>query len=266
MKKFNLNSFGGTVFVGIVTCIVWAILSDHLFPYVTSRVVEFSSFFNHRIFINVSYHDLVALQQSTYMLVAVFFVSLYIMIFSGFYYAFIQFKKEYDDSKSELYALKNRAYKLGNTEEETTKTPTISLEELQQEMKDSIELLEKRDKFFEKAYLVAKFVLPATFIVFLCVAGYSTITTKYVYEAISYYDYLLNVNAANLDDKTERAYMTRFSQIRSSQDYRNIIVELENLAFMHGHTILPNPTVRSDKDLKEDHPTIMVAEEETKKK
>ncbi|WP_098728645.1 hypothetical protein [Acinetobacter baumannii] len=60
--------------------------------------------------------------------------------------------------------------------------------------------------------------------------------------------------------------MTRFSQIRSSQDYRNIIVELENLAFMNHRTILPNPTVRSDKDLKEDHPTIMVAEEETKKK
>ncbi|WP_098728640.1 hypothetical protein [Acinetobacter baumannii] len=134
MKKFNLNSFGGTVFVGIVTCIIWAILSDHLFPYVTSRVVEFSSFFNHRVFINVSYHDLVALQQSTYMLVAVFFVSLYILLFSGFYYAFIQFKKEYDESKSELYALQNRTNKLGNTEEETTDAPTISLEELQQEM------------------------------------------------------------------------------------------------------------------------------------
>ncbi|ENU52619.1 hypothetical protein FPK40_20640 [Acinetobacter baumannii] len=60
--------------------------------------------------------------------------------------------------------------------------------------------------------------------------------------------------------------MTRFSQIRTSQDYRNIIVELENLAFMNHRTILPNPTVRTDKDLREDHPTIRAVEVETEEK
>ncbi|WP_171254639.1 hypothetical protein [Acinetobacter lactucae] len=50
--------------------------------------------------------------------------------------------------------------------------------------------------------------------------------------------------------------MTRFTQIRNSQDYKNIVIELENRAFSCGRSILPNPTVRKNVDMRKDHPGI----------
>ncbi|MDI9761182.1 hypothetical protein, partial [Acinetobacter baumannii] len=63
-------------------------------------------------------------------------------------------------------------------------------------------------------------------------------------------------NAQNLDDKTERKYKSEFSQIRNSQDYHKLILELENLALSNKLSISPNLSIRSKEDLKKDHPNL----------
>lgn len=251
MNKFNFKKFGGSIFVGIVTFLICTILSDQIFPWFTAQGVKYSSTFNTLVFISVSTHDLVALQQSTHLLVAIFSLSFFILLFAGTYLVMLYFRKEYEDSKARLYELQGKVL---NEETEKVKEE-ITSEQLLQKINTSINDAEKSDKFFNKFFIAAKYLLPIFIIFCIYNATYATVTSKYVYESISYFDYLLKVNAASLDEQTERSYMTRFTQIRSSQDYKKIILELEKLALSCGRSFVPNPTVRSQEDVHKDHPS-----------
>ncbi|NUF84663.1 hypothetical protein [Acinetobacter seifertii] len=250
MKKSIYRSLGVSIIYTVAGSIVWAILTNYIYPAITAQAIKFSSSFNNKVFINVSYHDLVALQQSTYMTLAVGFVSAYIILFSAFYYAMLHYREEYENSKNKLYDFKEKVFGTAAKEDDITE------EDLKQRIENSIKDAEENDKFYRKAFLAAKYILPLSMIFFVLSSAYSTLSTKYVYESISYFDYLLKVNADNLDDRTEREYMTRFTQIRNSQDYKNIVIELENRAFSCGRSILPNPTVRKNVDMRKDHPGI----------
>lgn len=258
MKKFNIQSFGGNIFTGIVTFIICTILANQVSPWITAQAIKYSSSFNTLVFINVSNHDLVGLQQSTHMLVTIFSVSFFILVFGASYFVMLYFRKQYEDSKARLYEFQAKVLNAGTIKEKDLED--ISSEELKQKIEDTIKAAEKNDKYFSKLYIVAKYLLPISIILNIYNATYTTLTTKYVYESISYFDYLLKVNAANLDDKTERTYMTRFTQIRSSQDYKDIVLELENLAFSRALSITPNSTVRPDADILKDHPNVKAIE------
>ncbi len=250
MNKFNIKKFGGSIFGGIVTFLICTILSDQIFPWFTAQAVKYSSSFNTLVFISVSNHDLVALQQSTHLLVSIFSFSFFVLLFGGTYLVMLYFRKEYEDSKARLYELQGKVLDTGKVKEKEQ----ITSEKLLQEINDSINDAEKNDKYFSKIFIAAKYFLPVLVILGIYNATYATVTSKYIYESISYFDYLLMVNAASLDEQTERSYMTRFTQIRSSQDYKKIILELEKLALSCGRSIIHNPTVRSLEDIHKDHP------------
>lgn len=250
MNKFNFKKFGGSIFGGIVTFLICTVLSDQIFPWFTAQGVKYSSTFNTLVFISVSTHDLVALQQSTHMLLAIFSLTFFILLFAGSYLVMLYFKKEYEDSKARLYELQGKVL---NAETKKEKEE-ITSEQLLQKINASISDAEKSDKYFNKLFIAAKYLLPIFIIFCIYNAAYATVTSKYVYESISYFDYLLKVNAASLDEQTERSYMTRFTQIRSSQDYKKIILELEKLALSCERSFVPNPTVRTKEDLRKNHP------------
>lgn len=248
MKTSIYKSAGIPILLSIAGCLVWAILTNYVYPAITAYGLKMSSTFSSSVYTSISAHDLVALQQSTYSLLLLLLVMVSILVCAWAFINMLIAHEDYEISKANFQAhlVKNFGTKSNETNEAV----------ISKAVEDSIIESEEKDKFYKKVYFFNKCTLPSIIIISILIASYSIVTTKYVYEAISYFDYLMGVNAINLNDQTEREYKTRFSQIRTNQDYRNIIFELERKAFNSGLSILPNTTVRDYEDLEQDHPNI----------
>lgn len=238
MKLSNYKSLLITIIVGIVSSGLWAFLSESVAPAITAYFIKISSSFSKKVFIEISAHDLTALQQSTYSLLSLAYVILIILIFSSLFLAMLYNKEKFNKAKAEIYGI-------GVPREDSA---------LDINYKDLINEVEKTDKTIKKLFLFTKVLLPISLIALITSFLYSTLTSKYIYESITYFDYLVKVNAVNLDNETEKMYMSRFTQIRNSKDYISIIVELEKLALENGLSFLPNSTIRNEEDLLKDHP------------
>ncbi|MDC5568438.1 hypothetical protein ACG9XL_17240 [Acinetobacter nosocomialis] len=260
MKKSLYKEVVFGLVMALVGSALWAVLSNYIGPALVAFAIKISSTINGQIYLKISTHDLIALQQSTYTLLTIFFVILLTLIITACYYSMILLYEKYNDSKNSLYKLRDEIL---STEKEKE---VVKEEEVKSSIENTINNIEKKDKSVRKIYLATRFFFPVAILAFIFSAMYTTLTSKYIYEAISYYDYLINVNASNLDDKTEKEYMSRFMQIRNSNDYHSIVVELEARAFAHGLSILPNPSIRKDEDIRKDFPTIKSVEAGERKK
>lgn len=249
MKTSIYKNVGIPILLSVVGSIVWTILSDYIIPAFTSYYIKFSVAYSKKVYASISTHDLIALQQSTYSLLSLLLVIVSILVCAWSYINMSKYREEYESAKARLKALISK-----ESEEETSEEFTTEA------IKDLLESSEKTDKFYNKVYILNKILLPTLLIFSILISFKSVATAKYVYESVSYFDYLMGVNSILLDEKKERNYKSRFSQIRNGQDYRNIVVELEKLALSNGLSILPNTTVRKDKDLKKDHPSIKAAD------
>ncbi|WP_214287272.1 hypothetical protein [Acinetobacter pittii] len=258
-KSFYKEAVFGLV-MAIVGSALWAILSNYIGPALVAYAIKISSTINEQIYLKISTHDLIALQQSTYTLLTLFFVILFTLIITLGYYSLILLNEKYNDSKNRLFKL--RAEILESEKEKEI----ISEETVKLSIENTIKNMEEKDKLVRKVFLGTKFFLPVALLIFIFSAMYNTLTSKYIYEAISYYDYLIKVNALNLDQKTENEYISRFMQIRNSTDYHSIVVELEARAFAHGLSILPNTSIRKDEDLLKDFPAIKSVDKGERKK
>ncbi|MCS4297514.1 MULTISPECIES: hypothetical protein [Acinetobacter] len=247
MKNTIYKKVGYPLLISVAGCVIWAIITNYIGPALTSYLVDVSSSFSDKIYISVSSHDLIALQQSTYFLLYMMALVFTMLISGGLYVAFLYLHTLYQKSKAALF--KDITGLPLKTEEVVTQkeTPSMTNEEFVAEMR-------RLDKTQQKLATFLKILSPITMICFVIVSGYTIITTKYIYESISYYDYLLKVNALNLDDITEKSYMSRFTQIRNKQDYTILVEELESRALQHKLSFLPNPTVRDREELLKAHP------------
>ncbi|EOQ75653.1 hypothetical protein [Acinetobacter lactucae] len=241
MKTSKFKWTSGGLVLGILASGSWSILYDHVFPALTRYFINLSSRFSNIVFTSISSHDLTAINQSTNYLLTVFLVVAAIILGIWSYFK-LQSAKEYFENTEYKY-LKNNEKPLEKQNERNENT----YEEL-------LKSIEKSNKLFKKLYLFNIILLPATLIGFVLINIGSALTSKYINESISYFDYLLFVNAKNLDDKTERMYKSDFSQIRNSQDYYKLILELEKLALSNKLSISPNLSIRSKEDLVKDHP------------
>lgn len=247
MKNTIYKKVGCPLLISVAGCVIWAIISNYIGLALTSYLIDVSSSFSNKIYISVSSHDLIALQQSTYFLLSMMALVFTILISGGFYVAFVYSHTSYQKSKETRF--KDITGLPLKTEEVVIKkeTPPMTNEEFVAEMR-------RLDKIQQKLATLLKILSPITMICFVLASGYTIITTKYIYESISYYDYLLKVNALNLDDITEKSYMSRFTQIHNKQDYTRIVEELESRALQYNLSFLPNPTVRDKEELLKAHP------------
>ncbi|MBJ9483496.1 hypothetical protein [Acinetobacter baumannii] len=235
-SKFKVTS--GALVIGILGSASWSILYDHVFPACTRFFIGLSSRFSNIVFVNISSHDLNSINQSTNFLIT-FLIVVAALFLCGWSYFKMQSAKEHFEYAESKYLKKNDKY--------LEKENEYSHE-------DFLKSIEELNKGFKKIYLFNMILLPATLIGFVLINVGSALTNKFINESISYFDYLLFVNAENLDDKTERMYKSEFSQIRSSQDYNKLIVELEKLAISNKLSFAPNSSIRSKEDLVKDHP------------
>ncbi|USP41482.1 hypothetical protein [Acinetobacter sp. XS-4] len=239
MKLSNYKSLVIAILVGIVSSGLWTFLSGTVAPAVTAYLIRVSSSFSKKVFIQISSHDLTALQQSTYFLLSFSYVILVFLILFSIFFAMLYNKEKFNKIKADIYQI------------EAVREDSI----LEVSHEDLINEVKKTDKIIKKLFLFTKILFPVSLIILITLSLYSTLTSKYVYESITYFDYLIKVNSVNLDDQTEKMYMSRFTQIRNSKDYITIIVELEKLALKNGLSFLPNSTIRKEEDLLKDHPT-----------
>ncbi|MDC5355649.1 hypothetical protein OHW66_14125 [Acinetobacter baumannii] len=245
MNSSFLKNAAITIILGLIGSALWAGIANYIGPSLTTYFVNVSESFSDKIYLSISSHDLVTLQQSTYYLVVSIALIITIVMCICSYFAFLFMYNKYLHTKSRIT---ERVSKTPTRENSTERRVT------DEEAKEFLDRLEKSDKWLNKVAVLIKYLLPVVIVVVTLSTSYSILTTKYVYEAISYFDYLLNVNASNLDSQGEKDYMTRFTQIRSSKDYNHIIVELEKRALQNNLSFLPNPSVRSKDELEKDHP------------
>lgn len=258
-KSFYKQTIFGLI-MALVGSALWAILSNYIGPALVAYAIKISSTINGQIYLKISTHDLIALQQSTHTLLTLFFVILFTLIITAGYYTLILLNDKYNDSKKRIYKLRAEIF---GTEKEKE---IVSEETVKESIENTIKNMEERDKLVRKIFLGTKFFFPVAILAFIFSAMYTTLTSKYIYEAISYYDYLIKVNALNLDEQTEKEYISRFMQIRNSTDYHSIVVELEARAFAHGLSILPNTSIRKDEDLLKDFPALQSVDKDDRKK
>lgn len=237
--KYAVSAIG----IGLIGSALWSFIYDYLFPACTRYFINVSSRFSNAVFINISSHDLISIHQSTNFLITMLLVSAALLLFM---WSFLQMKKikdYYKNSESKVQECSEQNLIKENQSEDNSH-------------ENVLKSFEKKDKFFKRFYLFSSILLPSSLICFIVVNIFSVVTTKYIYDSITYFDYLLYVNAENLDDKTERRYKTEFTQIHNSQDYHKLIVELEKLAFANGLTVYPIRSIRSKEELKNDHPEV----------
>lgn len=251
MKPSNLKnvSVRYTILFGVVSSALWTLAYEKFFPQVTAYFVDISSYFSKRVFLEISTHDPISLQQSTYSILLFLTVIFVILITSLSYLSLVYIKDQISDTKNKTDNLGNEILGKRDTVAEVTEQDVI------QSYEDLVKEVDKTDKFIKKSFFPISILLSISAIFLVASFFYTTLTTKYVYESISYFNYLLKVNAVYLNDETERQYVSRFAQIRDSDDYITIIVELEKLALKNNLSFVPNPTVRKEEDLIKDHPS-----------
>lgn len=240
MKTSKYKYALGTIGIGLIGSALWSFLYDYVFPACTRFFIQTSSTFSNIVFVNISSHDLVAIHQSIYFSVTLIIVVASILLFIDRYIKIITIE---NDLKSDYAVLQDQS----SSEREIHETDVYL---------DNLKSLEKIQKLNIRINLFLKFAFPVALIFLIATTIYSFSTTKFIYDSITYFDYLLYVNAENLDDKTERKYKSEFTQIRNSQDYHKLIVELENLAFTNELSVYPNSSIRSREELEKDHPGL----------
>ncbi|TCB55315.1 hypothetical protein [Acinetobacter terrestris] len=80
-------------------------------------------------------------------------------------------------------------------------------------------------------------LIPIVFII----SSFSVLKSTYVHKKISHFEYLLKINGDVLNEREVKAMESRFTQIRNSTDYGEIISELEEIALMNNKHINKNP-------------------------
>lgn len=240
MKTSKFKYVFGTIGLGLIVNALWSMVYDHIFLEITRYFINLSSKFSNIVFVNISSHDLNSINQSTNFLLT-FLIVVAALILYGWSYFKMQNAKEHFEYAENRFLKKNEK-------------PLENDNEYSEE--DFLKSIEKSNKVFKKLYLFNMILLPAVLIGFVVGNIGTALTSKYINESITYFDYLLYLNAQNLDDKTERKYKSEFSQIRNSQDYHKLILELENLALSNKLSISPNLSIRSKEDLKKDHPNL----------
>lgn len=250
MKPSKYKSIGISFLIGIVASGSWSFISESLIPKITAYFISVSSSFSQQIFIQISTHDLTTIQQSTYSLLTFILILLVGGLCASTYLLMLSAKERFQKIKGKA---DNLGKELSLIEDEDDSSE-INEEDIVVSYNNLCSDLEKTDKTLKNTHLITNIFLSSSFVILIIISFYNSITYKYVNESIVYFDYLLKVNAVNLNDQSEREYLSRFSQIRNSKDYTTIIVELEKLALANQLSILPNLTVRSESDISKDHP------------
>lgn len=249
-KLSKYKSVGVSVLIGIAGSGLWSFISETLAPQITAYFITVSSSFSQKIFIEISTHDLTTLQQSTYSLLSLIFILLIGVMCASVSLLMLS-------EKERLQKIREKAYTLGQKftlTEDREDSSEINHEDVVNSYNAICSDLEKTDKKLQKTQLVTNIMLFSSFIILTIVFLYNSLTYRYIHESTVYFDYLLKVNAVNLNDEDERKYISRFTQIRNSKDYTTIIVELEKLALYNKLSILPNLIIRDEREFSKDHP------------
>lgn len=248
MKNLNLKYTFITILLGALGSGLWALITNVLAPKLTNYLIRVSDAFSEQIFRKIAINDTVFLQQTTYSLIILICVFL-LIISSAFIYAGMSYTKtKFDKTKADVNRLGDDFF------EREDIASNISAEDFAQDYTHLVEEFKSTEKLVSRVSLLVKITTPLIIITTVIIYTYAELTSRYVYNSISYFNYLLKVNSVNLDEENERKYISRFTQINSSKDYMTIIRELEGLALNNKLSFIPNPNIRSKEDILREHP------------
>lgn len=248
MKNLNLKYTFITILLGALGSGLWALVTNVLAPKITNYLISVSDAFSEQIFRKIAINDTVFLQQTTYTLIILIFVFLLIIFSTCIYVLMTYTKTKFDETKADVNRLGDEFLDREDI------TSNISAEDLAQDYTHLVEKFKSTDKLVSRVSLFVKITMPLILITTVAIFTYAELTSRYVYNSISYFNYLLKVNSVNLDEENERKYISRFTQINSSKDYMTIIRELEGLALNNKLSFIPNPNIRSKEDILREHP------------
>ncbi len=81
------------------------------------------------------------------------------------------------------------------------------------------------------------------FALLVVVFSFDIFRTIYVNNAITYYDQVISIILPNLSDVEYKTYNSQFAQIRTGEDYKNLIISLEVIAKEKGYLLPNRPTL-----------------------
>lgn len=247
MEKINLKTVLITITLGILVNFLSAVIADYLAPKFIIYLIGVSQSFDEQIFRQIATRDTMFLQKSTLSIIYLFFFNFLIFMSFLLYYFFSL-------SRLKLEGIKARAIKIReDVYQEKNNIVEVSIEEVEKNYENLMNGISKSEKSYRKLSLFLVVVVSLT--VFGCVFMYfyAQFKNNYVYDSISYYNYLLRVNSVSLSDQEERYYTTKFTQIKNKNDYLEIIKDLELKAFENNLGVNIYPNARKENDILSDH-------------
>ncbi len=247
MEKFNLKTVIMTIALSILANILWAVIADYLAPKFIIYLIEVSQSFDEQIFRQIATRDTMFLQKNTLSIIYLLFFNFLIFVSFLIYYFFSLLRLKFEGIKARAIKIGEDVYQKKNNNVE------VSIEEVEKDYENLMNGISKSEKSYRKLSLFLVVVVSLT--VFGCVSMYfyAQFKNNYIYDSISYYNYLLRVNSISLSDQEERNYTTKFTQIKNKNDYLEIIKELEVMAFENNLGVNTYPNVRKENDILSDH-------------
>lgn len=248
LRKYK-NAFI-TVFLGALGSGLWTAfinINSYLSKSITNFFLNISSSFDEMIFRQVAKNNLALTQTSTFILLIILITLIFTLII------LILLPLLTSRAESHLLEANQSLTRLGSS---------LAVEGGKNYIKQDFDVeynslfndYKNNEKRLNRLKKVSKILAPIMLTSLILSATYRVYTTQYIDDCIQYFNYLLKVNASNLDEKSERIYISKFAQIRNGDDYKKIVIELEKLALDNKLVFVVNPSVR--KDISKDHPSI----------
>lgn len=248
-----------TILLGALGSALWSFIStinSYFSNIVATYFINISTYFDEKIFTQVAQNDSFFLQQSISSTTSLI-ICIISIIFAMSVSVLVIFV---DDSITKEQAeVKKLGYKY-NIEKDLNDKNLYTKEEFINKYDEVLAGYEKIKNKLKLLKQIFKFLAPILFISIIITFAFNTLQNRYIIDSIQYFNYLLKVNSAYLNTDLEREYISRFSQIRTGEDYREIVVELEKLALGNKLHFRTNLNIRSEEDIHKDHPGVMFEE------
>ena len=197
----------GTLIVGGLGSGVWEVVLKPMFSFLGNGVINFlvnkSTNFSNEIYQTISIRSLDRFQAKIYAL----------MVFS---------------LATFLFCLCCSLYWLGKKK--------LDSDEIQSEDKNKGWVLKNYKNFY--CFLIIYFLLA---LIPMLTYMYDGMKTEFISNKVIYFEYLLKMNGDVLNDQEIKHIESKFSQIRNSDDYGEIVSYLEEVALKNNKNINKNP-------------------------
>ncbi len=72
---------------------------------------------------------------------------------------------------------------------------------------------------------------------FVVVVGFNFVTTSYEINAISHFQQMISIDSPFITDKDRLLFVSRFAQIKNSNDYTTLVKQIEDIATKNGQDV-----------------------------